>query len=174
MKNPTLLIGYFVLVSVLLLYLFGIYSGIFLASADYKNQDMPRFSEITGYSIFPPLDFFVNALNTTLLINLGAVLTASVSKEEFARIARATLSPVPQLPKPKHREIMQLLAALVVLIGGLACFIAWIAHSREKIPNLAPFVSINGKSLVGVLIGYVGYLLGTKPTVQGFSRSLFK
>ncbi|WP_025146543.1 hypothetical protein [Pedobacter jeongneungensis] len=173
MKTPVLIIGYTALICLLLFYLLGTYFGIFHAQPDFKDPAIPKPTEIIGYTIYPPLDFLVNALNTTLLINLGALLTTSASKAEFRKLAARLLGLVPDQPKQSVKETFQLIAGLVVIVTGISCFVTWIVYSREKIPPVAPFVIINGKALIGVLIGYAGYILGTKPTVQGFVKSLF-
>ena len=151
MKNPSPLIGWFLLFIAVSLYLFGIYFAIFNATPQAGGTDVKL------PDVFDTLTASIGAI---LLTNLGAVLGISVSQPNSG-LAGKTLMASANVPAPMtQRETIQFIAVLVYLVALVACFIAWAVNSfREKPEPIAALVSQNGKMLIGVISAYVAFVL---------------
>ncbi|MEO6978242.1 MAG: hypothetical protein ABI113_07670, partial [Mucilaginibacter sp.] len=113
MKNLSSIIGWFLLLIALGLYLYGIYFAIFTV----PKKDDHVLPEI--------LDTLTASIGAILLTNLGAVLGISITQPKSGLAAKALMAKV-ELPDPMtRREIIQFTAVLVYLVTLVACFVAW-------------------------------------------------
>lgn len=150
MKNLSSIIGWFLLLIALGLYLYGIYFAIFTV----PKKDDHVLPEI--------LDTLTASIGAILLTNLGAVLGISITQPKSGLAAKALMAKV-ELPDPMtRREIIQFTAVLVYLVTLVACFVAWaISGFNDKGENaVATLVSQNGKMLIGVISAYLAFALG--------------
>jgi hypothetical protein len=156
MKNFSSIIGWFLLLIALGLYLYGVSAAIFnLNLIPQKNAA----GGITGYMLPEILDTLTATIGAILLTNLGAVLGISVTQPQSGLAAKTLMTKV-ALPNPiTRREIIQLTAVLVYLVTLVACFIKWATNNFDN-GNVATLVSQNGKMLIGVISAYVAFAVG--------------
>jgi len=152
MKQIPSIIGWLLLAIAFSAYLYGVYYAIF---TPFKGED-------DKLSIPDPLDTLLTTLSAILLTNLGAVLGIAVSNPNSGLAGKTLLTRSITVPPPlSQREFIQLIAVLIYLLAMVACFIDW-AYSSFRVPlrPIVPFVSVTGKTLIGVITAYVAFVLG--------------
>jgi len=160
MKNFSSVIGWFLLLIALGLYLYGVSAALFNLNL-IPQKDAT--GHITGYDLPEILDTLTATIGAILLTNLGAVLGISVMQPTSGMAAKVLITKI-DLPDPiTRREIIQLIAVLVYLVTLVACFVKWALSNFDNDPakdHVATLVSQNGKMLIGVISAYVAFVLG--------------
>ena len=155
MKNLSSIIGWFLLLIALGLYLYGVFFAIKISLQANIGKEIPELHEI--------LDTLTATIGAILLTNFGAVLGISVTQPKSGLAGKMLINKV-ELPDPMtRREIIQFFAVLVYLITLVACFITWAInsfHADDQAKPVATLVSQNGKMLIGVISAYVAFVLG--------------
>lgn len=149
MKNQiAAIVGWFLLLIVFGIYLYGIYYAI-------ANTQLPG-----------PFDALLSSIGAILLTNLGAVLGISVTNlgSSLAQLVIPGSTRSIEIPDPlSQREIIQYVSLIIYLLVLVVCFAVWIksgfANSEE--PNkIASIVEQNAKILFGVITAYIALILG--------------
>jgi|GEM_PF-1685494 len=164
MKKIPVIIGWFLLVIVFVLYLYGIFYAIFMPDEVLNSQKI-----IIGYTIPEPLDTLVSTIGAILLTNLGAVLGISVSQPQSGLAGKTLiLSKSVKIPDPlTKRELIQIVSVMIYILTLIACFVAWgysTFGSSEDLKPVVPFVQLYGKTLIGVITAYIAFVLGVNRT----------
>lgn len=155
MKNIPALTGWFLIFLAFGLYVFGIGYAI------YKC-----FPGSGAVGTLPDaLDIMISSLGAILLTNLGAVLGISVVNPQSALSRKVLPNSLKALKAPENpmnlREQIQYTAMLVFLVCLTACFICWAVKGFDSKPeNIIALVPQLGKTLIGVVTAYLGFILG--------------
>lgn len=149
------LIGWFLLISALGIYIYGIWAEI------------DKYCHNGNGIIHSELKDLIITLQTMLLANLGALLGISVANPQTSTAKKILfLTPSPGEEKratdPKDVKMqIQLIASAVFLVSLVACVIAWIA-TDVKSPDEGSIVIHSVRMFLGTVLAYVAALIGSR------------
>lgn len=157
MQNVKAITGWTVLVVILAFYIYGNILGLFYPAEIAGTSP----SSETQYKIPEPLDVLVKTMSLALVTNIAAILGFSISQPLGPLAGKVGFGA--NVPNPiSFREQIQLWAAVIYGVVVAVSFAAWILHydiHSEKTIPLAPFVILQAKSFIAILVGYVAFIL---------------
>lgn len=155
-------LGWFLVISALGFYLYGMGYAIILSWPNSGKCDSKE-----AIVFWPEMATLLTTIQTLLVTNLGIILGISVVKPE-SKLAKAVLfnntassNFITQVNDPVDvKDKIQLWSLWVLVIVLVACLITWIKNNFCTSPaEMVPIVHESGKMFFGVMLGYLTILL---------------